>query len=194
MTNEWDEYAGDWDSDEEVVQYSEKAYQSLLSVVSLEGLRVLDFGCGTGRLTERLAQSSANVVGLDTSPAMLAVLERKQLPHVSTVEFVLTEELVGNCPLLAPRFDLIVASSVCAFLDNYEGTLSLLKSLLVSGGLFVQWDWLSEVEGGGHGFTHEAVSGALARAGFADVSVTSVFSMAGPSDDMNVLMGVGRNT
>jgi len=125
---------------------------------------------------------------------MLAVLERKQLPHVSTIEVELTEELVESCPLLAPRFNLVVASSVCAFLDNYEGTLGLLKSLLVGGGLFVQWDWLSEGEGMDHGLTHEAVSGALARAGFADVSVTSAFSMAAPSDELNVLMGVGRNT
>lgn len=192
MTNEWDEYAGDWDSDEDVVQYSKKAYESLVSLVHLDGLHVLDFGCGTGRLAERTVRSGATVVCMDKSPAMLAVLENKQLVNVSTIEGELTGALVGNCPLLAPRFDLVVASSVCAFLDNYEATLGLLKSLLAGGGLFVQWDWLSDDEGPDRGFTSEAVSGALCSAGFSDVSVTSPFSMDNPSGEMKVLMGVGK--
>jgi len=36
------------------------------------GERILDLGCGTGHLTERIAASGAEVVGLDLSPSMVA--------------------------------------------------------------------------------------------------------------------------
>ncbi len=85
MPDEWDECAGDWDSDADVMQYAELAFACLKDVVSLSGARVLDFGCGTGRLTAKIAQHAAVVVGLDTSPEMLAVLRGKGLPNVETI-------------------------------------------------------------------------------------------------------------
>ncbi len=194
MSSEWDEYAGDWDSDEEVIQYSEKAFQSLGELVPLDGLNVLDFGCGTGLLAEKIAGLAKRVVGLDTSPAMLAVLEGKQLANVATLEGELSEELIAGSALLRSRFDLVVASSVCGFLPDYERTLHLLKSLIVPGGLFVQWDWLTSGDGSDHGFTSEMVLGALKGAGFDAVSVTSPYSMESAKGEMKVLMGVGRST
>jgi SAM-dependent methyltransferase len=55
-----------------------------------EGMRVLDVGCGTGRLAATLAARGAEVTALDFSPAMLARLE-EELPaglavSVQTVE------------------------------------------------------------------------------------------------------------
>ena len=93
MSSDWDEYAGDWDSNADVVLYSEKAFQSLTSIVSLEGLNILDFGCGTGLLTERMSKYAGNVVGLDTSSEMLAVLRRKRLSNVNTIGEELSENL-----------------------------------------------------------------------------------------------------
>ena len=79
MSSDWDEYAVDWDSNADVVLYSEKAFYSLASIVSLEGLNILDFGCETGQLTERMSKYADSVVGLDTSSEMLAVLRRKRI-------------------------------------------------------------------------------------------------------------------
>jgi predicted TPR repeat methyltransferase len=193
MSNEWDEYAADWDSNEDVVIYSEYAFQSLIKVVSLDELNILDFGCGTGCLTEKMAQFANRVVGLDTSSAMLAVLKGKSLPNVDTIDDELSEESIAGHRLLRSKFDLIVASSVCGFLSDYEGTLSLLKSLLVRGGLFVQWDWLVTEDESEFGLTENAVLGALKRADFETVSVSSSFSLASSDGEMSVLMGVGRN-
>jgi 2-polyprenyl-3-methyl-5-hydroxy-6-metoxy-1,4-benzoquinol methylase len=36
------------------------------------GERILDLGCGDGFLTQRIAESGATVVGLDSSPQMIA--------------------------------------------------------------------------------------------------------------------------
>ena len=36
------------------------------------GERILDVGCGTGRLTSEISRSGASVLGVDNSPAMVA--------------------------------------------------------------------------------------------------------------------------
>jgi SAM-dependent methyltransferase len=41
------------------------------------GARVVEVGCGTGRLALRLAQQAAEVVGLELSPAMVAYANRR---------------------------------------------------------------------------------------------------------------------
>ncbi|MCH8334286.1 MAG: class I SAM-dependent methyltransferase [Proteobacteria bacterium] len=41
---------------------------------------------------------------------------------------------------LTEKFDLVVASSVCSFLPDYNSTLRDLSSALKPGGLFVQWE------------------------------------------------------
>src|SRR5512142_3492495 len=41
------------------------------------GMDALDFGCGTGLVTLRLAPLVRSITGVDSSPGMLAVLESK---------------------------------------------------------------------------------------------------------------------
>ncbi len=60
MSNEWDDAAAGWDDDEAVRSFTAAAHTSLLAVLaradkSLDGAKALDFGRGTGLLTERLA-------------------------------------------------------------------------------------------------------------------------------------------
>src|SRR5690606_33465644 len=47
--------------------------------------RVLDAGCGTGRVAVELARRGHDVVGVDLDPSMLAVA-RREAPHLSWVE------------------------------------------------------------------------------------------------------------
>lgn len=141
MSNECDDAAVGWDGDEAVRSYIAAAHTSLLAVLaradkSLDGAKVLDFGCGTGLLTERLAPVCWSIDAVDMSQAVLAVLdakvEQRGWTHVMTRNTVPTEP---------ESYDLIVCSSVCSFLDDYPATLADLAILLVPGGLFVQWDW-----------------------------------------------------
>ena len=55
----------------------------LLQVLNPQpGERILDMGCGTGELTARIAESGADVVGLDTSESMI-VRARQSFPYLS---------------------------------------------------------------------------------------------------------------
>ena len=81
-TNEWDEYATGWDINEDVREYANKAFdtfeQNVAPALSTPSKsRVLDFGCGTGLLAEKLAGRCGEIVAIDSSPKMIEVLEKK---------------------------------------------------------------------------------------------------------------------
>lgn len=187
----WDEFADGWDDDPAAIAYSEAAFRSLVEVLvdrqrSLEGARILDFGCGTGLLTRQLVDRVAAIDAMDTSPAMLDVLRTKGERGGWTNVRVLDE-----LPTVA-SYDLIVASSVCSFLDDYPGAVRRLASLLSAGGTFIQWDWEQDpVDEEPHGLTRVAVSEALMSAGLDDVVVETAFEARVGDLVMAPIIGVG---
>ncbi|MBT3700821.1 MAG: class I SAM-dependent methyltransferase [Alphaproteobacteria bacterium] len=190
--NEWDERADDWDTNLSTSVYADKAYNELTQAVRLNGQRVFDFGCGTGLLTERLSSGVKEIVALDSSPKMIERLKQKTLPNVFPIANFLTRSVVENNTLLRQKFDLITASSVCAFLPDYEGTLSLLRSLMMPNGVYVQWDWLSTSENTEDGFTERRVKQALTDTGFKNISISQPFEMGVAPDILTVLMAVAK--
>ncbi len=195
----WDDEAATWDDSEPVRAYARGAWRSLQEVcaergVRLEGARVLDFGCGTGLLTEQVAPQAGEVVALDVSAAMLEVLQGKGLDNVRTVLGELADA-VGEGALAAGTFDLVVCSSVCAFVPDYPATTALLAGLLAPSGLFVQWDWeLDPVAEEPMGLSREAVREALEGAGLRDVTIDVGFREPFEDVVMAPLRGVGRRS
>lgn len=193
MSDSWDEYASDWDANKDAKAYAENAFETLCDTVNFNDLNVLDFGCGTGLLTEKLSPIANQIVALDSSQKMIDVLNDKTLINVSTLSTFLSKESIDANQILHGRFDLIVASSVCSFLTNYEDTLILLKSLLTKNGVFVQWDWLAKEEGVGPGLTENKVQSALHSAGFNTINITQPFILESSKGSMAVLMASAKN-
>lgn len=184
--SEWDDYAPDWDDNPQVGAYAAQAFEELENVLNLDGQRVFDFGCGTGLLSEKISARAKEVVALDSSTKMIEVLAQKNLSKVVALADLLTTQAIKKHPSLQQPFDLIVASSVCAFLPDYPGTLNLLKGMLSKGGYFVQWDWLTTGEENATGFSPSGLHTALEDAGFQDVTITTPFEIEG----MRVVMAV----
>ena len=94
---------------------------------------LLELGCGTGSLLARL-DAPADVVGLDRSPAMLAIAARK-VPGARLVEGDMAAFALGR------RFDVVA----CIFdslnhltdLAAWDALLTCVHAHLVEGGLFV---------------------------------------------------------
>jgi len=58
--------------------------EALEQVVSFAGRRVLEIGCGDGRLTRRYADGAASVVAIDPDEEAVAALAAERLPNVET--------------------------------------------------------------------------------------------------------------
>ena len=192
MSENWDQYAEEWDTNEDVKIYSEKAYKTLLETFEIEGLNILDFGCGTGLLTEKMAPFAHRILAVDSSEKMISVLKDKRLKNVITLAVNLSEETMRANKFLQVKFDLIVASSVCAFLPDFEKTLRLLKTLLIPNGHFVQWDWLETIKDPGFGFTNNRIESAFINSGFQVLSISKPFSLTSKDGEMKVIMGVAK--
>jgi SAM-dependent methyltransferase len=104
--------------------------------VPLPAARVLDFGCGWGRLTRFLARDVASgaLFGCDPYPGILGVCERTRVPaHIAAIDYV-----ADSLPF-EERFDLIFAFSVFTHLSE-QTHLACLRAIhagLVPGGLLV---------------------------------------------------------
>lgn len=186
----WDAYADQWDDQAGTKAYARAAFASLSSVldgtgIELSGAPVVDFGCGTGLLTEHLVGAGAEVVAVDTSLAMLAVLRAKIDRHRWTT--VTTTIELDDVPAGS---DVIVCSSVCSFLDDYPATAAQLAALLRPGGLFIQWDW-ERVEDD-HGLSRREIEDALHGAGLEEVVVATAFEVEAGGQKMQPLVGHGR--
>lgn len=93
---------------------------------------IVDLGCGTGTLTRELATGGRRVVGIDPSPAMLAVARGK--PGAERVEWIEGD----SAALGTPGVDLVVMTGNVAqiFLDDSEWhkTLRSIHAALRPGG------------------------------------------------------------
>ncbi|MDG3434437.1 class I SAM-dependent methyltransferase [Vibrio parahaemolyticus] len=190
MAQDWDGLAKNWESNPATEQFAQSVFAQLQQLTQLDGIKVLDFGCGTGQLSQLLSPIVKDIVALDASEAMIEELDKKELLNVEPVVDALSRGLVAQHPAFRGQFDLVVASSVLAFVDDVESSLDIAHSLLNEGGYFVHFDWVAESEQ--DGFTLSRSENALSNAGFVDVEAKKVFDITSDGQTMSVLVGVGR--
>ena len=94
----------------------------------------MEFACGTGLTTLRLAPHAAYIRGIDISPNMTA-LAREKTQGLANVEITNTDLFE---PCLEPgSFDAVTAFNVLLYLPNLSSVLSRIGELLKPGGLFL---------------------------------------------------------
>ncbi|MEU2553785.1 class I SAM-dependent methyltransferase [Streptomyces sp. NPDC013313] len=109
------------------------------------GARVLDAGCGTGRVMIRLAELGYDCVGVDLDASMLAVA-RERAPELPWFQADLTRFEPGLLGIAA-EFDLVVAAgNVFPFLTagTEAAAVERLTAALRPGGLLVAGFGLDE--------------------------------------------------
>lgn len=190
MAQDWDGLAKNWESNPATEQFAQSVFEQLQQLTQLDGIKVLDFGCGTGQLSQRLSPMVKDIVALDASEAMIEELDKKELANVEPVVDALSRGLVAQHPAFRGQFDLVVASSVLAFVEDLDASLKISHSLLNHGGYFVHFDWIAESEQ--DGFTLAKSKRALKDVGFTEVESQHVFDITSDGKTMSVLMGLGR--
>jgi arsenite methyltransferase len=117
----------------------------LVAPALLEGCRILDLGCGSGRDVYVLAQlvgKTGSVVGVDMTLAQLEVARRHQAYHAEKFGFdnmTFIEgyiEQLDQLGLEPHSFDIIVSNCVVNLSPDKEAVLSGVKHLLKAGGEF----------------------------------------------------------
>lgn len=103
--------------------------------------RLLDAGCGTGALLGLLANAypTAQLLGVDPVPEMLAVARRKLPPSVE-----LHEGWIERLPFDDGVFDTVVSTSVFHYLRQPVAALGEMRRMLRPGGQLVITDWCSD--------------------------------------------------
>jgi SAM-dependent methyltransferase len=93
------------------------------------GERVLDLGCGDGRLTARVAGEERRVVGLDRSLSQAAATFGRAVPAVCADARFL--------PFAAGTFDAVLSNAALHWVPDHPRALAAVRRVLVPGGRLV---------------------------------------------------------
>jgi len=107
-------------ADEDALSFEALAHESryLWALPHVEGRRVLDFGCGSGFGSARMASVAAEVDGIDYSPSAVAFANNQfGRPGVTFVAGDVTDPDVTG--LLRPLYDTLVSFDVIEHVDRY---------------------------------------------------------------------------
>lgn len=105
------------------------------SLQSLEGLSVVDIGCGGGVLSEPLARLGAAVTGLDPAPTNIAVAQSHAGKSGLAIDYreATIESLVAD----GHRFDIVLAMEVVEHVADVEAFVAACCAAVKPGGVLV---------------------------------------------------------
>ena len=174
---------------------------ALLGAIGRQTLgTLLDIGTGTGRMLELFAPQAASALGVDQSPAMLA-LARARLEEANIRNAQLRQGDVYVLPVEADSQDLVIIHQVLHYLDEPARALREAARTLSPGGRMVVVDFAPhEVESlrADHahrrlGFAREEISAALLDAGLEVRGVKALAARPGDARELTVLIFVARD-
>ena len=126
------------------------------------GRDVVDLGCGTGRWLRRLqAIGPRSLVGVDSSPAMLAMAKKKCMHSTSLIE--------ADCvftPLAASSADLVLASFLLSYVQDIGRFAAEAARILRPGGTLIVSDLHPDTPSYGWRRTFRAADGLFEIATF----------------------------
>ncbi len=101
----------------------------------LEGLRLLDIGCGGGLLSEPMARMGADVVGADASEKNIRIAQTHAAGSGVSVDYrAVTAEALAEA---GETFDIVLNMEVVEHVSDVEFFLSTCASMVRPGGLMV---------------------------------------------------------
>jgi 2-polyprenyl-3-methyl-5-hydroxy-6-metoxy-1,4-benzoquinol methylase len=175
MSERFNQAAAGWDKGDMRQQIAHSVFQTINSRIALlKTMSIMDFGCGTGLLSFKIAPMVRRVVGIDLSEKMLEQLASKNTPECEVIPMVrdiLTEPL-------EERFHGIVSSMAIHHVEKIEALFKTFYEHLKPGGFIAIADLEAEDgtfhthgnEGVHHyGFDKETLRAIIERSGFNQV-------------------------
>lgn len=97
---------------------------------NVKGKKIIDLGCGTGIYAKILTKKGARVKGFDISPEMIKIAKRDN-PQLDL--------RVGSAYKIPfnEKFDIVLASLVVHYLDDWDKMFKEINRVLKQGGIFI---------------------------------------------------------
>lgn len=176
--NSFDERAATWDDDPAKLERARVVAGAICDAIALDGSqRLLEYGAGTGLVTQALRNVVGPVTLVDTSEGMRKVMLAKIAAGAITDARVWDLDL-ESAPAPDERFDLVVTVLTLHHVHDIAAVLSKFAELLAGGGQLCVADLDKEdgsFHGPGadvhHGFSRSELAAALTAAGFTDVDL-----------------------
>ena len=176
-TTHFDALARDWDQRPTSLQLAVVPGRLLAHLPLQAGDHVLDFGAGTGLLSTAIARRVAQVTALDTSAAMLQVLDEKGFANITTRQ----QDILAGLP---GQYHAIVS---CMAMHHVSDTAALMRAFAAAlhrGGHVALVDLYAE-DGSFHsdnaangvqhfGFVPEALQALAEQAGLVDIAFSEI--------------------
>ncbi len=187
----FDRAAATWDENPGRRLMAQKITAAILAQVPVQPtMTAIDYGCGTGLLTLALQPHVRQIIGIDSSPGMLAVLEEKvRAACIANLETRCLD--LGTQPLPELRVDLIVSAMALHHIADVPQLLRALAQLLLPGGYIALAD-LDAEDGSFHedktgvyhsGFERNWLTEELATLGFTRRIAVTAHILERPSPD-----------
>lgn len=106
---------------------------------SVQGLAVLDVGCGTGRHAVPLARQGARVVGIEPTPEMLA--RARQKAEREGLDIDLSQGAIEDLSPAVGRFDLVLCCLVLSHVQDLRAAAARLAVHVRPGGRLIATDF-----------------------------------------------------
>lgn len=154
---------------------------------SLEGERVLEVGCGDGRLLERVLAAGARAAGVDHSPDMIDLTTQRNRRAVDAGALEIKLGGVDRLPWPDETFSVLVSANTFFFIEQPERGLAEFARVLVPGGRMLiasvpgplpapslrNW-WVYVWGSQMHVYDEDGMRLMVQRAGFTDITVERV--------------------
>jgi demethylmenaquinone methyltransferase/2-methoxy-6-polyprenyl-1,4-benzoquinol methylase/ArsR family transcriptional regulator len=195
------ERAADWDTIRALHAPESRVEAAIGAMIGVRPIgAVLDLGTGTGRMLELAAPLAERAVGVDQSPAMLA-LARSRIDQSGLRNVQLRQGDIYAPPVERGGYDLVIVHQVLHFLDDPARALDEAARALRPGGRLLVVDFVAHQEEYlreqfAHrrlGFAVEEVEAFLAAAGLSPVETTLVPPQSGEPGKLTVALWLARD-
>ncbi|HWE52134.1 MAG TPA: class I SAM-dependent methyltransferase [Bryobacteraceae bacterium] len=98
------------------------------------GERILDLGCGTGHLTAQIAERGVEVLGIDSSPAMIGQARQNYPANRTQAKFLLADARNFH---FEQSFDAVFSNAALHWIPDPAAVIASVAAALKPGGRFV---------------------------------------------------------
>jgi 2-polyprenyl-3-methyl-5-hydroxy-6-metoxy-1,4-benzoquinol methylase len=115
----------------------EDQLQAMLAELNITSSdRVLDLGCGVGKLSEYISFSTgAHVTGIDYAKKTVAMAKERTISQKNQLEYKIFD--LNKLSTRLGSFDYVLALDTLYFVDDLEDSILAIKKILKPGGKFV---------------------------------------------------------